>query len=33
METESSLGDDEDEGLQIPMDQLLDDFEEMKMAD
>lgn len=33
METESSLGDDEDEGLQIPMEQLLDDFEEMKMED
>jgi nonsense-mediated mRNA decay protein 3 len=31
METESSLGDDEDEGIAIPMDQLLDDMEEMKI--
>jgi nonsense-mediated mRNA decay protein 3 len=32
METESSVGED-DEGLAIPMDQLLDDFEDMTMKE
>ena len=34
MDTESTVGDDEDDqGLAIPMEQLLDDFEDMRMHD
>ncbi|KAF2703689.1 nonsense-mediated mRNA decay protein-like protein 3 [Pleomassaria siparia CBS 279.74] len=31
MEIESTIGDDDDQGLEIPMEQLLDDFEDMTM--
>jgi nonsense-mediated mRNA decay protein 3 len=33
MEVESTIGDDDDQGLEIPMDQLLDDMEDLKMHD